>query len=83
MSQRSSENREYARNPANDNLIDGTMELWRRRLRRDLQPRGRPPNNRGRHGLFGVLIEWAGAAPANDDGEPRSVCPDARDEKST
>lgn len=53
---------------ANDNLIETTTKLWRRRLRRDLSREDARQIVENVTGFFGVLTEWAGpSAPANDN----------------
>ena len=60
--------------PANDNLIEQTIELWWRRFRRDLGREDARQIIENVTGFFGVLTEWAGpSAPANDNAEPGHV----------
>ncbi len=54
---------------ANDNLVDGTIALWKPRLRRDLSREDARQIVENVTGFFNVLAEWSRAempAPAND-----------------
>jgi hypothetical protein len=70
---------------ANDNLIDGTREVWQPRLGRDLSREDARQIAENLTGFFAVLAEWSRAetpVPANDtakpsrsdDGEVRHEC---------
>jgi hypothetical protein len=74
MWQKSMPDRGLCLGPANDNLIDTTIELWRRRFRRDLSREDARQIVENVTGFFGILTEWAGpSAPANDNAEPDNV----------
>ena len=58
---------------ANDNLIDRTCRLWKRRLGRDLSREDARLIAENVTGFFSILAEWSGAeipSPANDTGKP-------------
>ncbi len=59
-----SNSRGFSRSSANDNLIDTTIELWRRRLRRNLSRDDARQIVENVAGFFNVLNEWAESAPA-------------------
>jgi hypothetical protein len=59
--------------PANDNLIDRTREVWKPRLGRDLSPEDLRQIVGNATGFFAILAEWSRAeipAPANDLTKP-------------
>lgn len=56
--------------PANDNLIDDTLEIWRPRADRDLKREDAREIVKNVSGFFSILAEWAYAEmtpPANDN----------------
>lgn len=72
-------------NAANDNLINHTLSLWRRRSGRELSREDAREISENLAGFFEVLIQWSRATepvPANDNSE-RSCCraADARHER--
>jgi hypothetical protein len=63
---------------ANDNLIDRTREVWKRRLGRDLSREDARQIAENVTGFFTILAEWSRAempVPANDAAKPS--CSDA------
>jgi len=59
--------------PANDNLIDRTLQVWKRRIGRDLSREDARQIAENVTSFFTILNEWSRAeipAPANDTGEP-------------
>jgi hypothetical protein len=59
--------------PANDNLIKRTREVWKPRLGRDLSPEDARQIVENVTGFFAILTEWSRAempAPANDLNKP-------------
>jgi hypothetical protein len=55
--------------PANDNLIDQTLKVWKPRLGRDLSREDARQIAENVTGFFAILAEWSGAeipVPAND-----------------
>jgi hypothetical protein len=61
---------------SNDNLIDQTVALWERRLRRNLSREDARQIVENITGFFNILAEWSRAempAPANDNGERADV----------
>ncbi len=57
--------------PANDNLIDRTIETWQPRLERDLSREDVRQIVENVTGFFSILAEWSRAEmpkPANDTG---------------
>jgi len=55
--------------PANDNLIDRTREVWKRRLGSDLSREDARQIVENVTGFFSILAEWSRAemtVPAND-----------------
>jgi hypothetical protein len=59
--------------PANDNLIERTLTLWKPRLRRDLSREDARQIAENVIGFFNILAEWSRAelpGPANDNALP-------------
>jgi hypothetical protein len=59
--------------PANDNLIDRTRQVWQSRLGRDLSREDVRQIAENVTGFFAVLAEWSRAempVPANDAAKP-------------
>jgi hypothetical protein len=70
--------------PANDNLIDRTREVWKPRFRRDLSREDARQIAENVTGFFAILAEWSRPempVPANDTAEPStSDAGEVRDE---